>query len=313
VHPGDSLLYVLSARSEMEWSQFTGAVDSLRTREVSGESAAALRSRIAQLLDALAHVEIVNRNGRSILGTCRSSLVRLPTRQVRAVLAGSRGPESYERLSRLAEDHGVVPSLKPHSGSLGSLLPQIVLFTANEESAMSEFANTASLIYSPDPPAASLAHFAGDLREAASHWKWEASPDLSWNKVQFDAEAGHFRQPPAGGDIRLLKYQDPVKTTYRYWAWDGARHCEVDPDWGRFWVLSKLSYHVLYYDKSKCTLSLSRTLPLPKLLARAVVLSSGEAPEDTQYGNQAVFRNVPLTIAVTVAGKLGQELNQFAS
>lgn len=92
MHAGDSLLYVLSARSEMEWPQFNAAVDSLRTREVSGEPATVLRSRVAQALNALAHVEIVETNGRLILGTCVPALVRLPTREIRAVLAGSRGP-----------------------------------------------------------------------------------------------------------------------------------------------------------------------------------------------------------------------------
>jgi hypothetical protein len=212
----------------------------------------------------------------------------------------------------LAEAHGVISNLKPHGGDLSFLLPQVVSFTASEEGAMSDFAKAAEIIYSGEPAASSLAHFAGDLNEVASHWKWDDSPDLTgWDRVQFDAEAAHFRQPPAGGEFRLLRYKNPITTTYRYWIWDGTRHCEVDSDWGRFWILSKLSYHVIYYDKSKCDLTVPKTIPLPKLLARAVVLCSGEVPNVSQSNSQAIYKNVPSTLATMISCKLGQDLNQF--
>lgn len=90
---------------------------------------------------------------------------------------------------------------------------------------------------------------------------------------------------------------------------------EVDPDWGRFFVLKSQSRHILYYGQRSHTFIHPLTIPLPKLIARALALCSGEAPllsESSKIGQtQAVYRTVPQSIAAIAAQKLGQELNCF--
>ena len=311
MHAGDSLLYVLSGRPEMKWAEFKRVVACLRTQEASSESATSLASHVARLLDALGHIEFANRNGTLLINTCPPSLVRLPNTDVRAVLAGSRSPAFVESISKVASDLGIAFTLTPHEGVLGSILPQVALFTSHEARTMEQLATATRLVYSQVPPSAALAQFAASLAEVSSSWKWRTEVDLNWEKSYLDPETGQFRRPPTQDAIRMVRYKDPVKSTFRYWVWSGKMNCEVDLDWGRLWILNKLSHGVFFFNRTDHTFIQPQHISLPKLLARSILLCSGESP--LIYPPRAVYKNVPRTVALSVTAKVGQLLNEFES
>lgn len=311
MHVGDSLLYVLSGRPEMKWAEFKRVVACLRAQEASSESAMSLASRVARLLDALGHIEFVNRNGTLSINTCPPSLVRLPNADVRAVLAGSRSPAFLESVSQIAANLGIAVSLTPHEGVLGSILPCAAFFTSGDARAMEELATAAHLAYSAEPPSAALAQFAASLADVSASWKWRSEADLNWEKSYLDPETGQFRRDPTQHAIRMVRYKDPKKTTFRYWVWNELKNCEVDRDWGRLWVLNKLSYPVFFFNRADHTFIQPENIALPKILARAIFLCSGESPIISRP--RAVHRNVPRSVALVVTGKVGQLLNEFHS
>jgi hypothetical protein len=92
----------------------------------------------------------------------------------------------------------------------------------------------------------------------------------------------------------------------------------VDPDWGRFAILSKAGRNVIHYERVAAILALPAAIPLPKLLARTLCLCSGLVPRIISGSavtgsavNVPLFRlylNVPPEFAQIVAGKLDQML-----
>jgi hypothetical protein len=310
-HPGESLLYVLSARKEFQWKDFKQAVDGLRTRELEGESAASLRSRVARALDGLGHIELIRNESGLLLAVCKPALVRLPTKAPRAVFAGARSPDSWEFVQRMAQDQGVISHIKPHRGLIGDLIPQVIWFEGQFDEALTAFASAAGLFYTEEPPAALLAHTVAGLDEVSANWEWQTSPDITWKKAEFNPDSGYFSYAPSGSNTRLMRYEDPVRKTLVYWLWNGDTKCEVDPDWAKFWIFRQRSQDVLYYDRIAHELILPKTSHLPKLIARSVLLCSGELPSQMDSSDLLVYRGVPQGIAQSIAQKLGQNLNTF--
>lgn len=312
-HSGDSLLYVLSARKELQWKDFTLAVDGLRTRGIEGQSAASLRSRVARALDGLGHIELIRNETELRVAVCKPALVRLPTKSPRAVLAGARTPESWANLRRLAQEHYVTAHLRPHRSLIRDLIAQMISFEAQSTDALAALASAANLPFVGEPAAATLAGVAAGLDEISTSWKWRTASDITWRRMEFNPDSGCFSYVPSGNNSRLVRYEDPMRKTFIHWLWSGDTNCEVDPDWAQFWIFKQRSQDVLYYDRIAHELILPKSTHLPKLIARSILLCSGELPSELESSDLLAYVGVPQSIAELIAQKLGQNLNTFSA
>ena len=121
-------------------------------------------------------------------------------------------------------------------------------------------------------------------------------------------------RPPS---TRLSRYQDPITTIWRYRLWRNGQFGELEPDWGRYAILSACSKRILQYDQAKRDVLVPLGAPLPALLARALGLCSGYAPRtgqrrgkrDSDFPNRyEIFRDVPPSLFRMVADKAGQQV-----
>jgi hypothetical protein len=99
---GDQVLFVLSARGELTWSEFRAVFDRLaapRVMSLLDERAPDARLGLAALLDELGHCDSHRSDYGSSLLVARPLLARLPAPGLpRAVLCGSRSPETVTQI-----------------------------------------------------------------------------------------------------------------------------------------------------------------------------------------------------------------------
>lgn len=321
--PGDRLLYVISARQEMSWPVFKRTFELLCARDLAEKNLKDMnlaRYETARALDALGHVE-VDFGSKGCLYAAPPALALLPSSGLpTAVLAGARAPNTVNILSAI---------LKKNAGTLqldirdqddeSKRFPTRVAIIGESSEDMSCFAREAHLVFQKVPASWVILSFAGSLGDYLSACVWGHTAELNWEQHQFDVEQVRFSETHSAGDIRLIRYIHPSRQYPIYYLRRGVEAAQVDPDWGRFAVLKEAKRNVLYYDKLASAVIVPATLPLPKLLARALCLCSGLIPL-TVSGAQIVhsfasaplfkvYPNVPYEFAQIVAAKLDQPLN----
>lgn len=319
---GDLLLYVLSSKREISWPVFKRVFDSLAARELlKYENAPVARNIILRAFDSLGHCEVVGDSEGLRIVISPSALVRLPTSASIAVLCGSRSPETIDVVRIAAAKFQLTVEAMAHPGELSPLLPQRVVLHARTDSSLSDFAESLRIAFTSIPPAHALACMSVTLNQISAALEWKKAPELRWPSADFDPEHNCFTRSQDGRrTFRLTRYLDPVKNIFRYYIWNSDECAAIDADWGRYLALQKADFNVLYFDSTTHLLAMPKALPLPRLLARAVVLCSGSSPrtllksagrEPTDF---AVYELVPSSIAELVAAKLGQDLSssQFA-
>jgi hypothetical protein len=314
--PGDLLLYVISAKHRISWAVFKRAFDSLAPEEIAKyDNTGAARRAVLDSFDGLGHCDpISDGDGLSVAST-PSFLVRLPTVRTIAVLAGSRSPESIDWLRRSADKFGVTVEAKPQCGEFSSFIPQRVVASAETDAVMAAYSESIGVLFGKTPPAWSFAQLSAGLDDIVRGLKWEKTPQLNWRMADFDPEYNCFRQPVVErAEFRLTRYLDPTRNIFRYYIWNGDSCTGIDPEWGRYFVLQKTGFSALYFDRGSNFFAIPKTVPLPRLLRRAITLCSGSIgqrlPSCSATSNLdfVVFQSVPTTIAELVAKKVGQDL-----
>lgn len=313
---GDLLLHAASARREMPWNIFKSVCDTFLVQErISGVNGAVERSAILRTLDSLGHLEVAEtpEGRRIVIGP--SALARLPTEHPAAVFTGSRSLEAIERLQTMAKRHDVTITIGSQPGRLSPIVPQRIAAHAATEESLAEYARSLGVAYQNHVSAWAIGQLAGGLQDALEVLRWETSAELNWRWIDFNPERACF-DPRASlrSEYRLTKYLDPTTTVPRYRLWDGSAWAESDAEWGRYAALRKSGLSVCYFDRSSNLFGVPWSVPMPRLLARAVALCSGYAPCTPRRapGDPArldVYRFVPKAVADLVALKLGQDLS----
>jgi hypothetical protein len=314
---GDMLLYVLSSKRELSWPVFKRVFDTLAARELAKyDNAAVARNIVLRAFDSLGHCDVISDSDGLRIAIAPSSLVRLPTSVSIAVLCGSRSPETIDVVRTAAARFQVVVETLAHPGDLSPLLPQRVILRAQAGSSLSDFAKSLGITVAATPPAHELVCMSATLVQIAESLEWKTAPELQWSSADFDPEHNRFtRQQNGRLPFRLTRYLDPVKNIFRYYIWNSDQCAAIDPDWGRYLALQKSGFSVLYFDSTQHLLTMPKSLPLPRLLARAVTLCSGSSPRTLMRpsGREAtafaVYELVPNSIAQLVAAKMGQDLS----
>ena len=320
---GDILLYSLSAWRETPWTTFKKCFDEIHRRHVVAsireeqETAVYYRWRALRLLSSLGHVDVRFEAQDITIFVAPPALAALPGFGIRrAVLCGARSPGTSGDLRRAAALEGAVTTT--HSQTLLSpYAPTRVEVNADSDERIRATAERMGIPYLAQPPARTMAQIAASLEEYCRTLSWSTDEDLNWHREDFNVRSLRFQ--PAGAtppNARLSRYQDPATTIWRYRLWRGGQFGELDPDWGRYAILSACSKRILQYDQAKRDVLVPLGTPLPTLLARALGLCSGYAPNTGQRSGgrgqgvpfrYEIFRDVPPSIFRMVADKAGQQ------
>jgi len=315
----DRLLHVMTAKGELSWSAAKRVLDELyRASESFRRDPSFSRGRILRFMDAFGFCDFAFSEGHGRISVCPAAFVRLPLRQCSALLVGARGPTTFTEISSAARDYrNLSLHMDPPEGD--GFLPARITVESPDLPTLAQFSRTLKIHFEPEPACWRIAMASGDIESYESSLKWSKGPDLNWKSWTFDPEYVEFRKQAKGAEaVRLVRYLDPVKNVPRYRLWKGERYTEVDVDWARYLVLRQSGFNVLYYDPARYCFAVPRSASLPRLLQRALGLSSGLMPMPYRLRDGLASRQtwdlcqrVPQQVAETVCGKVAQHLSTF--
>ena len=319
----DILLNVISVKKEISWAEYTKIYSELCSTYLLGKRFdSGLRYKRLQTiraLDALGHCEVEFSKDERTIVSAPPLITRLPEVGLpKAILAGSRMPRTIDRLKNVSKSlrAKVMISVQP-SGYF--LVPQCVLIEADRVKDLSEIAQSLGTDFESQPAAWSIIDFAASLDQQLAKLRWSERRDLNWTRHDFNFDLLMFTHShDFKRAVRLSRYNDPISNVNLYLLWKGNACAEVDGDWGRYAALKEAGINVVAYDANQFEFLVPVTVPLPKLIARALTLCSGLLPEPRQQHASvslistlevAVYKNVPPPIAELAAIKLGQTIS----
>jgi len=320
----DVLLYVLSAKKEMSWTEFKRVYDYLFTVYVLPNKTAETsihfrRNQTARALDSLGHCDLEFSKDTQRVYSAPPTLARLPrTGFPQAVLVGSRFPQTVQRLLEAckANRRRVALSVNDQPRRQG-LEPIRVVIQAEYAKDITDLGCTMNIKFENEPPAWSILNFSASLSGYMKTLQWSKRRELNWRHNDFNFDSLNYTdKQQQETTIRLSRYTDPVKNVNLYLLWKDDQCAEVDGDWGRYLALKVAGLNVTLYDPQRFLFAVPRTIPLPRLVARALTLCSGYLPRYARdltimRSNNlglAVYQEVPPQLAQLAATKIGQEL-----
>jgi len=321
VTPGNRLLYAISAKRELGWASFKKTFELLCGQHLSKEELRDMnfaRYETARGLDALGHVEL-DFGSTTRLYAAPPALALLPNAGLpEAILSGARSPSTIENLKALVEKRGNGLQLDVRKQQDESQrFPVRVTVAAETREDLLSIAEETGIKFEENPASWRILNFAGSLNDYLACVEWQRTDRLNWEEQQFDPARLQFSGTPFDGEIQLIKYIHPSRQYPLYFLWRGGEAARVDPDWGRFAIMSN-GRNVIHYERLAGVLLLPATIPLPKLLARALCLCSGLVPRFISGSavtgslvNVPLFTlyvNIPPEFAEIAAGKLNQVL-----
>lgn len=318
----DALLYALTGRRVVSWQGFRALVDGLfdSSAEKGGSTILQARRAAVSALASLGHAEFDFRARSRRVCIAEPVLAHLPAPGIScAVLCGGRSPSSELELRVAAKRVGAVMLVRDQTSRSYGFAPSRIELRAASRKTL--FAAAVELgIECPDtPPAWSLASLSDRLESYLDALEWRAEPELSWTRQDFASSALAFCDRPVdhgGQRVRLSRYEHPVSRQLHHRLWRNGRFAEVDVLWGRYAVLASDGIVVIQFDNRTGTVDVPRKVPLPRVLARALTLCSGMAPErradpSAPLGSEHrltfdSYSDVPIEIYHLVASKIGQ-------
>ena len=312
---GDALLFAIAARRDLSWSAFKLVADAVLPLDTSrAPDARRTRMLAASFGDALGHWDVVAANSAAVrVCVAPPALARLPWPGLpRAVLCGSRSPDTLAALVTASASSGVTVSQR----RIHAHVPARIEATAVAESHIVEFAASLDIRYAPEPAAWRLVKASCSVGEYLKALEWSEDPELNWPRREFDPERFAFGSVVEGAgerratsQLRLISYEHPAGWTHQDRLLHAGCSAMVDRSWARYAVLAEARTRVLQLDRRAGTVVVPRQLPLPKLIARALALCSGEPPTLAPGPGLGlhVYKHVPASILDEVAAKLGQD------
>jgi hypothetical protein len=316
----DRLLYVLSARRDISWSVFKKAFDQLYILDKEGiDDPAFYRSKTLQALSNLGHTEFEFGQATARVYVLPPTLVYLPQAGLpTGVLAGCRSPALVAELEKYCSENRCRHSIADQPAA-APFTPRRIQINGDRVEDLEKLATDIGLAFTRTPPAWFLVNFSESIVKLLNGAVWKTGEELNWPKKEFDPSSLQFRAEvtnPAG--FRLLRFTDPKRETNLHMLRKGQEYLTINCDWGRYAVLQELGLNVLIYDERELLFAVPTSVPLPRLLARALALCSGSAPRwlprlnfkgaSLETRGFDLFRSVPPQIAERVADCVGQLL-----
>lgn len=322
----DFLLYVISASKAIDYIEFRETFNRLYLQRAGvlanpEDMLGYQRNRTLRILDSLGHCDIHFHEGHSRIYCAPPILSRLPLLGLpQALLCGSRSPSTLAELRSARKSLGGKFEIESHSQETRSVcVPARIVIVAESEDILNKLSSFILIPYESDPPAWSLAQVSGSIHEYCESLTWLLSPEINWRRSDYDTGSLRFRPfYTSAAETRLAAYENPVTGLNTYHLWRKGERAQVDPYFGRYVVLSSECKNILLFDAHKLLLAVPSGAPLPRLLARSIVLCSGYAPhyiesavvpvESPEIRGFDLYSGVPADVASAVASKLGQNL-----
>ena len=306
----DKLLEVISTRGQMPLEDFNVAFDRLVLLSEDRDRPSARRNAL-YAFDALGHCE--KDWCRQRLFACRPVLARLPIAGCpRVVLTGARTAQTVADLKIFAKNNSNASYLS--CVPQGEGLPDVIKVEVADEAMLAQCAAACRLPISGKLPAAwTLANASGCLSDYVATLEWKPDAPLNWQQRVFDPRALFFRRAddPRSADLlmrvpRLTEHINPI-TSLRdcRWTKEGF-YAMIASDWGRWLALSVANEKALLYDARRQRLAAPFSVPLPRILARAATLCSGQASYTDTAQKRNIYDSVPASLAELIAHKCGQ-------
>jgi hypothetical protein len=321
--PGDRLLYAISAKREMSWPVFKRTFELLCMHDLAERSLEDMkfaRYETARTLDALGHIEADFDWPNARLYAAPPALSLLPSSGLPvALLSGARAPNTLDLLSASIEQRsGSVALAVRNQSDESKRFPARVTVIGESSGDLASLAQEVGLTFQKVPPSWGILNFAGSLSEYLSGCQWLRTDELNWESRQFSVVVLRFSAPQSDGGLRLFRYTHPTRQYPIHYLWRGNAAARVDPDWGRFAALKEAGRNIVHYDRSSSSVVIPATVPLPKLLSRALCFCSGLIPQIAPAAAVAgspvtaprfrVYPSVPWEFARLLALKLDQTL-----
>ena len=314
------LLFVISTRGSMTWSDYRDAVDSLsgnssEKHKATGETGNT--SELLRCLVALGHCDVSYDAGQSTIAAAPPALCRLPKAgSPVAALTGARCLRTLEDIIQAAQIEGCAVQItaERRPGPLG-LLPDRILIKSELEDALALFSAKLELPFPRTPPAWTLANWCGTLSEYEATLGYRIPEELNWTRYDFCVNSHAFIRTLSESHPRYSRYLNPITGLPVHVFFRNGSGAEVDLDWGRYLFLNAKAITIVAYDERRFRLCVPVRVPLPSVIARTICLCSGKSPVQTyrealvpgcQCKDWLMFEDVPPRIAMAVLSKVGQ-------
>ena len=338
--PGQQeLIFALSAKGEISFNDFNSILETLYYDKGFAQNDTinwndTLRDT-RRFLESLGYCDVDYDDGK--VYACPPAIVLLPRHGLpSAILTGTYTPSVVEELKDFEKKNSdvcICEWLKhPQERVVSEFIPKTFCITAERSEIIASLAEKACIDIQISAPSASLLlQFSNCSAKIYRHLQFtERAQPLDpegWNKKEFNVSELRFSSENYSVDnFRLAQYRQQNKRYFlKFWIWHNNKCAPVDLNWGRWLMLQKAKKNVMAYDYKNRQLFCPSSVPLPRLLARAMTLCSGTMPhqetlcyEDTSFKRVVqqgelrqtytfdVYDEVSQSMAVMLRNKLGQ-------
>lgn len=322
----NELVYAMSVKGKMTVDQFYELLNSIEVREDTDVEGAGydIRNTVIRVLESLGYCEFDFRSRQVFM--CPTCMIRLPSLGTpKAVITGAQTPYLVEFVKKKIKgksERALILNVPQRSSIIN--LPPLLCIEADAISTLEEISNDCNIAYRLDIPTSwllvKMSESEQDIRNKLDFIKRSWDPKTM--KI-YDAERLAFISSDMECDECLVQYKSQIDHQFYFLYWKDNKSAEIGKDWGRYAILSRMKRKILIYDKMLRLLAVPKAVPLPTILARALVFCTGTPP----FKGQITFENstdIPLgyyldiysgvskELANEIAIKLGQELQYYS-
>lgn len=246
----------------------------------------------------------------------------------KVILIGGRTEELVDKIKCEAENEDLTFACTPQDSSLQLFLlpPTITLYgndtndNKNIERKIARIAESNFIKFDINKyTQVRLADFSGNINEYMNQIKPDQNfIDSGWPSRIFDSENFLFKPTEITNidkNCALVEYR-LTEYNFKHRLWKDRIPYDVNKNWGRFIYLNYIKKQVFYNDRKKQMVAIPSSLPLPRLLSKALVLYSGKAPArmrlnlDGNFKWYNIYTNIPHIAAFNTCLKVGQKLQE---
>jgi hypothetical protein len=285
---GDALLEGLSLAGEMDWETFKGFYYSVHanSKETSALDFQTSRADDMRVLDMLAYCDFNFSYGAHNFSVCPSTIYTpLFTQEPVGILTGARFPGLAQRAELIAKEADVEMASPARTRFM---LPQPVYFKAESTGVLEALASELGVPF-VQHPAAYLALALPPVHSYLEGLAWQPMPTTSFECSFFSPYSHRFEDTQTTKDMHLIRFSDRVTSLPRFMLVNQAQASTVDPDWGRWIVAGHSRVSSFIFDRAQHVLMWPRTMPLPKMFARALALSTPTLPAMAPHTRESYY------------------------
>ena len=268
-------------------------------------------------LESLGYCKVDYLNRRVFV--CPPALRLIPNYgEIKVVYTGARSPRIIKNLKEFQKKNKNEIRIE-HIRNTNSynLIPDSIFLYSYSKDILKKLANSLKIDTFLDIETNFLLAKFSNILESYSSTVWQklkSTEEINWKKKYFSERKLCFTHSKERRNFQLAWYEHPVNpgiVIHLFWVND--KSAEVNREWGRYLLLSKLEKNVLSYNRSKLEFYVPTTIRLPKLLEESLVMSSGLCPKkdfiETDYDydfKHQIYRKISPQIADIISKKISQ-------